>query len=818
MSQKRFKVALSFPGEKRDFVEQVANELAAKLGKDKILYDNYLISELAQPDLDLYLGSLYREQSELLVPFFCVDYEKKLWCGLELRQIRDMMFNKEGSRIMPIRFDDTKIPGTLSIDGYVKIGNRAPREVAELILQRVEGKPQTPPERQNDPQIATSRRLFWIIGILAIVGLLVFGIYHSTQPKPFSPNITGVLVLRIAGDSDGSLQTQLLSSLHAVLANERINETIEIRSCDKSVDEGQGLEEAHKRARAIGGKFGAELVLWGNKAGDSKFFPRITVVSSRPIRCERTFSVQDIREVELPSQTLSQPLFLVHLLAGFSMITLDNGEFGLKHFEAARDLSESGSEDRAIVQLFMGWLRSVLAQKQGLGFPTVAIEELSSAADFFQHATSGANYVKYYVMAQFGLGLSYGALGKGRDLDRSITAYQTALTACNETNHPYFWASVQYGLGQDYCELKTDGGYKNAITAFQNGLRVFKKDTDPAEWANVENGLGYAYAKLPIGDLNDNLDRAIAYCRSSLTVANETDFPLQWSDAQANLGGIYLKLMSGDKGENINRSMLCSQAALRVQTKTDWPLGWANIQIHLAEAYFNLPIGDRLTNINHAIAASELALTVYSETNFPEDWAAAQANLAVAYLSLPNDTGATNALIAATKALEVVVEKTQPVQWARIQWSLAHAYGQISEITTSNRVENCKSLIAAFQAGSRVFTEQEYPEEWAEAQEYSGITYGMIGEYAKANESLTTALRVINERTSPSEWAKIQYGLGISYVAMPSGDRLSNLLQSKICFSNALRISSFGNSQNRERASKAMAIIKSEIKVLQEPK
>lgn len=137
ISKKRFRVALSFPGEKRDFIKQVADALAAALGKDRVLYDDYLIAELACLDLDLYLGSLYRDQSELLVPFYCAEYEKKKWCKLEWRQMRDILLNVEGHRIMPFRFDDSPIAGVLSIDGHVKIGARSPKEVAHLILQRL---------------------------------------------------------------------------------------------------------------------------------------------------------------------------------------------------------------------------------------------------------------------------------------------------------------------------------------------------------------------------------------------------------------------------------------------------------------------------------------------------------------------------------------------------------------------------------------------------------------------------------------------------------------------------------------------------------
>lgn len=135
--QKRFRVALSFPGERREFIEPVATRLAESLGRDKVLYDKFHEAELARPDLDTYLQRLYLEESELIAVFLCADYERKEWCGLEWRAIRNLIKRRQASTVMPLRFDDTEIPGLFTIDGYVTIGERAPDDIANLILERL---------------------------------------------------------------------------------------------------------------------------------------------------------------------------------------------------------------------------------------------------------------------------------------------------------------------------------------------------------------------------------------------------------------------------------------------------------------------------------------------------------------------------------------------------------------------------------------------------------------------------------------------------------------------------------------------------------
>jgi hypothetical protein len=134
--RKRFRVALSFPGEQREFVKQVTDFLGAKFSKDEVFYDGDFEAELARPDLDTYLQKIYQDDSDLIVVFLCEEYEKKEWCGLEWRAIRDLIKRRKALDIMPVRFDDTHIQGLFSIDGYVSAGDRKAREIADLILER----------------------------------------------------------------------------------------------------------------------------------------------------------------------------------------------------------------------------------------------------------------------------------------------------------------------------------------------------------------------------------------------------------------------------------------------------------------------------------------------------------------------------------------------------------------------------------------------------------------------------------------------------------------------------------------------------------
>ena len=150
-STKRFRVALSFPGEHRDYVSKVAKALSQKLPKSQIFYDEWHQADLARPNLDTYLQNIYHKESELIVVFLCQEYEKKEWCGLEFRAIRDLIKKRQDEDIMPMRFDDADVGGILGIDGYIDLRQHTPKQAAEFILQRL------PPKHPDNSTDTTSQ-------------------------------------------------------------------------------------------------------------------------------------------------------------------------------------------------------------------------------------------------------------------------------------------------------------------------------------------------------------------------------------------------------------------------------------------------------------------------------------------------------------------------------------------------------------------------------------------------------------------------------------------------------------------------------------
>jgi hypothetical protein len=136
--KKRFKVGLSFPGENRNFIIKIMKVLVKKLGDEAVFYDENFKDELARIDLQPYLGNIYRNECDLIVPFFSKDYEEKSWCQLEWRYIRSILFEKQNTDlIMPFKLDDSNTFGLLRTDGYIYAPDYTAEQCAEFILKRL---------------------------------------------------------------------------------------------------------------------------------------------------------------------------------------------------------------------------------------------------------------------------------------------------------------------------------------------------------------------------------------------------------------------------------------------------------------------------------------------------------------------------------------------------------------------------------------------------------------------------------------------------------------------------------------------------------
>jgi hypothetical protein len=149
-----YEVALSFAGEDRLHAATLAACLKAK--GVKVFYDVYEEGELWGNDLYAHLHRVYSQQARFCVMFVSRHYAEKLWTTHELRAAQERAF-AEGPRqrgyILPVRLDDTVLPGLLATTAYLHI-SKGVSAICTILAKKVAlayGRPAPPPIAEDAP-------------------------------------------------------------------------------------------------------------------------------------------------------------------------------------------------------------------------------------------------------------------------------------------------------------------------------------------------------------------------------------------------------------------------------------------------------------------------------------------------------------------------------------------------------------------------------------------------------------------------------------------------------------------------------------------
>ena len=137
LEELRFKAAFSFPGELRGRVSKIVEFVKDELPTGSVFYDDDFTAQLARPNLDNLLQTIYLNNSDLVVVFLSGDYEKKMWCGIEWRAVRGIINNKSDHSLMFIRSDNAEIPGVFAHDGFIDINRFSDKEIAGFVVERI---------------------------------------------------------------------------------------------------------------------------------------------------------------------------------------------------------------------------------------------------------------------------------------------------------------------------------------------------------------------------------------------------------------------------------------------------------------------------------------------------------------------------------------------------------------------------------------------------------------------------------------------------------------------------------------------------------
>jgi hypothetical protein len=132
---KTYEVALSFAGEDRAYVEEVARGL--KEAGVTVFYDAFEKADLWGKNLIDHLAEIYQKRSKYVVMFISAKYVEKAWTKHERTHAQARALVAKEEYILPARFDDTEVPGMTSTVGHVDLQKTEPAQLVELILEKL---------------------------------------------------------------------------------------------------------------------------------------------------------------------------------------------------------------------------------------------------------------------------------------------------------------------------------------------------------------------------------------------------------------------------------------------------------------------------------------------------------------------------------------------------------------------------------------------------------------------------------------------------------------------------------------------------------
>lgn len=129
-----YDVCLSFAGEQRDYVRAVHSALSDRGVRSFFAEERQV--DLWGTDLTERFDRVFREQAAFCVAFVSKEWVDKAWPTHERRSALARALIQDGY-LLPVRFDDTPVPGVAPTLAYLDARVTPPGELADMIVQKV---------------------------------------------------------------------------------------------------------------------------------------------------------------------------------------------------------------------------------------------------------------------------------------------------------------------------------------------------------------------------------------------------------------------------------------------------------------------------------------------------------------------------------------------------------------------------------------------------------------------------------------------------------------------------------------------------------
>ncbi len=127
-----FEVALSFVGEDRSHASKLAYILRRR--GVKVYFDEYEKHTLWGKNLYTHLSEIYQNKARYCVMFISQHYATELWTNHEREAAQARAFLEHEEYILPVRLDDTQIPGIPLTIGYLSWPPETAKTIADAVV------------------------------------------------------------------------------------------------------------------------------------------------------------------------------------------------------------------------------------------------------------------------------------------------------------------------------------------------------------------------------------------------------------------------------------------------------------------------------------------------------------------------------------------------------------------------------------------------------------------------------------------------------------------------------------------------------------
>lgn len=126
-----YDVAISFAAQDRELAERMAI-LARELGLS-VFYDDFERSGLWGRDLAEHLDTVYRKEALFCIVIVSKHYVERMWTRHEIRSVLARAMESRDEYLLPVRVDDTDLPGLSPVIGYLDARIVGAPEIVRLL-------------------------------------------------------------------------------------------------------------------------------------------------------------------------------------------------------------------------------------------------------------------------------------------------------------------------------------------------------------------------------------------------------------------------------------------------------------------------------------------------------------------------------------------------------------------------------------------------------------------------------------------------------------------------------------------------------------